>query len=376
MIREYAQKSGDHTNQAEALLSRMSVAMEAYPPAFQGNTLNLLFLDDAQPIRRALEYLHGLDSPNLCDDGREYLMPGEYALWPFPVHCIAERPDPRSLSETLYDHFDTAQYLLPTQRDIGRILYEKAVKLQPDIVVLMIVDGLSYYDLPDEADVQPCLVNGVSITDFGYREVIGKPSVSERLFSLGYCHQMGFTYFDTETNPLASELYGVFGSSQVVRIMTFKDCLEHISAEGISYGFVQVTAPGLDGLCHRHQDEPPVKHYIDEILNRFDALVGYLHNGHRKVLACLTADHGILWRKHLEGQWHVVNDLQPDDTRFIRYIRGSRLRNYVFVKGCLGGSYSMLRVPYITRRLKNNEWGVHGGISAWESIVPLIIRAI
>ncbi|MBT9142059.1 MAG: hypothetical protein DDT29_00452 [Dehalococcoidia bacterium] len=50
MIREYAQKSGDHTNQAEALLSRMSVAMEAYPPAFQGNTLNLLFLDDAQPI--------------------------------------------------------------------------------------------------------------------------------------------------------------------------------------------------------------------------------------------------------------------------------------------------------------------------------------
>ena len=208
---------------------------------------------------------------------------------------MTERPDPWSLSERLYDYFNAAQHLLPTQRDVGRILHENAAKLQPDIIALMIVDGLSYYDLPDEAEVQPCLVNGVSITEFGHKEVIGKPSISERLFLLGYSHQMGFTYFDIEDNVLASELYGVFGSSQVTRVMTFKECLEHISAEGMSHGFVQITAPGLDGLCHRHQDEPPVKHYIDEILNRFDALVSYLHDGHRSVVACLTADHGILW---------------------------------------------------------------------------------
>jgi len=374
MIEHYPENQSRRTSQTAALISRMSVAMDAYPPAFRGNPLNLLFLDDAQPIRYASAYLRSLDSPNLCDVCREYLMPEEHALWPFPVHSITERPDPWLLSEELHDSFTAAQHLLPTQRDVGRILHEKATKLQPDIVVLMVVDGLSYYDLPDEVDAQPCLVNGVSITDFGYREVIGKPTVSERLFSLGYSHQMGFTYHDVETNPLARELYGVFGSSQVKRVATFKECLEHISSEGISQGFIQVTTAGLDGLCHHHQDEPPVKHYIGEILSRFDALVSSLHQGHRRVLACLTADHGILWRHSLEGKWSVVNDLQVDDKRCVRHIRGSRIRDYILVKSGLGGTFSMLCVPYITRKLRSNEWGVHGGISAWESIVPLIIR--
>lgn len=374
MIEHYPESQDSRASGTAALLSRMSVAMDAYPPAFLGNALNLLFLDDAQPIRYASAYLRGLDSPNLCDVCREYLMPEEHALWPFPVHSITERPDPWLLSEKLHDSFNAAQHLLPTQRDVGRILHEKATKLQPDIVVLMVVDGLSYYDLPDGVDAQPCLVNGVSITDFGYREVIGKPTVSERLFSLGYSHQMGFTYYDVKTNPLASELYGVFGSSQVKRVATFKECLEHISAGGMSQGFVQVTTAGLDGLCHHHRDEPPVKYYTDEILNRFDALVSYLHEGNRKVLACLTADHGILWRHSLEGKWSVVNDLQVDDKRCVRHIRGSRIRDYILVKSGFGGTFSMLRVPYITRKLRNNEWGVHGGISAWESIVPLIIR--
>lgn len=374
MIGQYPVNQSNRTSQTAALISRMSVAMEAYPPAFQGNALNLLFLDDARPIRRAAAYLRGLDSPNLCDVCREYLMPEERALWPFPVHSISEQPDPWLLSERLYDCFSTAEYLLPAQRDVGRILHEKAAKLQPDIVALMVVDGLSYYDLPDGTDAQPCLVNGVSITDFGYREVIGKPTVSERLFSLGYSHQMGFTYFDTKTNTLANDLYGVFGSSQVKRVVTFKECLEHISAERMSHGFIQITGPGLDALCHHHQDEPPVKHYISDIFEKFDALIDCLSNSHQNVLACLTADHGILWRHSLEGKWSVVNDLQVDDKRCVRHIRGSRIRDYILVKSGFGGTFSMLRVPYITRKLRNNEWGVHGGISAWESIVPLIIR--
>jgi len=364
------------SSQSQALISRMSAAMEAYPPAFQGNSLNLLFLDDAHPIRRVREYLRGLDSPNLCEDCREYLFSEEYDLWPFPSHSIIERPDPWRLSERLYECFNIAEQLLPTQRDIGRIIHGKTIKFKPDIVALMIVDGLSYYDLPDEPGIQPCLVNGVSITEFGYREVIGKPTVSERLFSLGYSHQMGFTYFDVETNPLANELYGVFGSNQIKRVMTFNECLECINTEKLSRGFIQITSAGLDGICHHHQDEPPVQHYVDSILNRFNTLIDCLRAGGRRVLACFTADHGILWRQHLEGKWCVADDLHPDDIRAIRYIAGSRIRNYVLVKSCNRNTYSMLRVPYLTRKLKNNEWGVHGGISAWESLVPLIIKTV
>ncbi len=60
--------------------------MDAYPPAFQGNALNLLFLDDARPITRGVEYLRNLDSPVMFEDCREYLLSQDYTLWPFPVH--------------------------------------------------------------------------------------------------------------------------------------------------------------------------------------------------------------------------------------------------------------------------------------------------
>lgn len=374
MTRSSLQKQFGSTSQREASVSEMSAAMDAYPPAFKGNALNLLFLDDARPIRRGVEYLRNLDSPVMFEDCREYLLSQDYALWPFPVHRVFERPDPSLVSQKLYDCFETVEDLLPTQRDIQRIIYEKAVQLQPDIVALMIVDGLSYYDLPDEVGMQPCFVNGVSTTDFGYEEIIGTPTVSERLFSLGYIQQMGFTYFDIKRNPLASKLHGVFGASQVTRVRRFQQCLDHIKSKDISRGFIQVTSAGLDGLCHSHQDEPPVKYYTGEILNRFDALIQRLHEGNRRVLACLTADHGILWREHFGEQHRIVRDLHPNDSRSPRHIKGSRMRSHFLVKNCRGTTYSMLRVPYVTRKLKSNEWGVHGGISAWESVVPLIIR--
>ncbi len=95
MIEHYPESQNSRARETAALLSRMSVAMDAYPPAFLGNALNLLFLDDALPIRYASAYLRGLDSPNLCDVCREYLMPEEHALWPFPVHSITDRPDLR-----------------------------------------------------------------------------------------------------------------------------------------------------------------------------------------------------------------------------------------------------------------------------------------
>lgn len=358
---------------SEALI-RMSNAMEAYPPAFQGNHLNLLFLDDIVPIRKAREYLQYLDSPNLCEDRREYLFSNDYELWPFPSHSIIERPEPRILSDRLYERFDEAGQILPTQRDIGRIICEKASKCQPDIIVLMIVDGLSYYDLPDKPENKPCLVNGVSLTQFGYPEVIGKPTVSERLFSLGYIQQLGFTYFDVETNPLANQLFGVFGSNQIKRVSKFDECLESINNERLSHGFIQITLAGLDELCHHHHDEPPVQYYIESLLKRFYSVIESLNKSGRHVLACLTADHGILWRQNLESEWTVLDDLHPDDVRSPRYIHGCRKRNYVLVKSCNGSIYSMLNVPYLTRKLRNNEWGVHGGISAWESLVPLIIQ--
>ena len=359
--------------EARRRLDRLSSALDAHPAAFRGNPLNLLFLEAAVPIRSAVEYLRALDGPGLCEERREYLL-GDAPEWPFPVFNMKERPDPWCVSEVLFSRFDLARDLLTRQQDVGRILYDLAAKHDPDIIVLMIVDGLSYYDLSDREDAMPCLVEGITTTGFGYREVLGKPSVSQRLFTLGYRHQLGMTYFDTDSNDLAGDLYRVFGNSQIVRITAFQEALGYMRTAKMSRGYVQIAAPGLDGLCHSHQDEPPVGYYLKELLERFDAIIACLKKRRRKVLACLIADHGILWRQHIDGRTIIVGDLLPEDIRSPRYVRGSLMRDYTRVMRCAGQSYSPLRLPYLTRSLKRTEWGVHGGISAWESIVPIVVR--
>jgi hypothetical protein len=37
-----------------------------------------------------------------------------------------------------------------------------------------------------------------------------------------------------------------------------------------------------------------------------------------------------------------------------------------------GRAFTLLNYPYLRRRLRANEWGVHGGLSFEESIVPLL----
>ena len=92
------------------------------------------------------------------------------------------------------------------------------------------------------------------------------------------------------------------------------------------------------------------------------------------MLTLLTADHGILWRDALGERARLVDDVFPDDVRSPRYIKGSILRAYGRCVRSEGQNYTLLGYPWLTRPLHNNEWGVHGGISAWESVVPLIVH--
>lgn len=360
-------------DQQAAEIARLSACLDAFPVAFRGNPLHLLSLEDAHPIRSADTYLRTLDGLALCEERREYLLPGA-GEWPFPSLTVQGRPDPAVLSQTLFEHLDLAGGLLLTQRSLGAYLCQEARKTDADIVALMVVDGLSYYDLPDDGSAIPCLVQGATITESGYRDVIGRPSVSQRLFALGYRRQLGLTYFDPEENALAADLYAVFGASQVVRISTIEEGLGYLRAERIDRGYVQLTAPGLDGLCHHHRDQPPREQYLSAVMKRFSALVDALSGSGRSVLACLTADHGILWREHLDGCSELAGDLLPEYSRHPRHIEVGLLRAYGRQESCGGRAHTLLRMPFLTRPLKRTEWGVHGGISAWESLVPVVVH--
>jgi len=356
-------------------VTKLSTAIDAYPAAFRGNRLNLLFLDDAHPIDSSREFLKKVDSLQLQEERREYLI-NDNEGWPFPTISIESRPDPWKISEALFDNFEIAAKILPTQRDIGQILTGHAVKKDPDIIILNVVDGLSYYDLPDNMDAIPCLVRGVTTTDFGFRDVIGKPNTSQRLFSLGYKSQLAFTFFDTDTRPLSAELHATFGSSQLNRINSIEEGIDIIRGNPFWRGYIQIVAPGLDKLAHYHADRPMIKETLSRIFERLDKVIDSLSSKGRKVIACLTSDHGILWRDDAKDKTEVVGDLFSEDTAHPRYVKGSLSRNYARAVKLESKSYTLLKAPYMTRDWKHSEWGVHGGISAWESIVPIIIKEI
>lgn len=370
-------KSGGELKNAQGEIAcstaKFSSMLAAFPPAFVGNRLNLLLVDDAEPIESPVAYLREISSPSLMKERREFVINGG-STWPFPRVTVAERPDPFLVSQRLFSDLPGAARVLVTQRDIARMVTDRAKRMRPDIVALVIVDGLSYYDLSSDTPAEPCLVPGVTRTDYGYRQVIGNPSISRRLFTIGYHKQIGFTYFSTDPGTLADEIYDTFSASQVMKVRSFDQARKYLERNPIGSGYVQISTAGLDQLCHEYRDTPPRNHCIAEVLERCDALLECLSRRGRSVLLVMTADHGILWRDTIEGALQVVSDLSREDLRSPRYVRGALVRDYGRRVNCSGQNFTLLGVPYLTRKLKSNEWGVHGGISAWESIVPLIIR--
>jgi len=336
-------------------LNAFSRLLDFYPAAFSGNRLNLLLLRDAVPIWHGKSYLRRLDSLSLMDERREYLM-DEQSPWPFPRIRLESRPDPWNLSDALFSRFDEAQAILPSQGDIAGIIDQRVRSQLPRAIALVITDGLSYYDLPADVDAEPILVTGITSTAFGYREVVGKPSISRRLFALGYVHQLGFTYFDPRANDLSGDVYDSFAMSQIARVKAFTEVLDAIDKANVGPSYFQITMAGLDQLSHAHWDQPLREQYVAHILDNYDALAKLLRKRFGCALTVLTADHGILWREHLESRLQLTEEL-AEDLGSPRYVKGSVLRAYGRVLRCAGQNYTLLR-----------------RISAWESIVPLILR--
>jgi len=352
---------------------RFSRVIDAYPASFRGNPLHLLYLEEACPILRGNDYLSRLDGPGLTEERREYCLDSTMD-WPFPAHYLEGRPDPWSLSQRLFENFELARQILTKQSDIATRIEQYVNRTGADTVVLVIVDGLSYYDMPEDADAQPCLVDGVTITEHGYRAIVGNPSLSRRLFARGYANQVAYTYYSPEGSELAADLHDTFAPPQVKRVRAFSEVLSGVERLANGRTYIQVTLSGLDQLCHAHHDQPPVTYYRDEVLSRFETLIDTLSQSRRRVLAVLCADHGILWRDAVESTLTLIDDLYSDDARWPRYAKGSFRRSYGLNCRSYGQNYTLFQVPYMTRAFRNNEWGVHGGVSAWESLVPLIVR--
>lgn len=356
-------------------MEKFSHILDFYPPIFEGNPLNLVFLENADIIKNPHNYLEKLDNLDLTFEKREYLV-SNYIGWDFPKFHFNKRPDPYALSEKLFMKFENLSNILLTQQNISPFIERNCKNKHIDIVIFLIVDGLGFYDLPEHTEAIPCLVQGISITEFGYRQILGKPYISQRLFNLGYKEQLGFSYFSIEENPLASDLFPTFSPSQMFRVREFKEIIDQLKSKTFYKTYIQVTLSGLDHLCHAYRDRPPIDYHIKDILEKFDSLIDCLARPGINILACLTSDHGILWRDNIENNLAIINDIFPEDIRAPRYIRGRFCRDYGHCVLSMGQNFTLLKYPFLTKKLRINEWGVHGGISAWESIVPFIIKTV
>jgi len=178
---------------------------------------------------------------------------------------------------------------------------------QPMLAVLMIIDGLSYIDFR-ENEVNPCLVDGVSLTPESMRRIVGMPHISERLFERGFTNRIGFSYWERD-NELTDYLFFGFTSGQLVKVECFEDALDRLGAEQQRHKtYVQIVRTGLDGYIHSHRDRPPKEYLVEAIRRDIKNLVDGLRRTRRRFILFVTADHGILWASDFPKESVFLNE--------------------------------------------------------------------
>jgi len=220
--------------------------------------------------------------------------------------------------------------------------------------------------------VQSCFVPGPTITTVGFQNIINNPPIARRLFNKGFKKRLGFSYWD-RSNSLTDKLFRGFDPSlQMFKVDEFKDVLITLNKISKEQTFVQIVINGLDNLCHRHRGRPPVaaiaRFLYDDILL---AIAEKLKGLGATALIYAVSDHGILWKPEVsdEDEFVVIKD---ERTHSRRYAKGTLIHAHSRNFTSHGSNYTSLAYPYLFSPLNSLEWGIHGGISYQESVVPFV----
>ncbi len=282
----------------------------------------------------------------------------------FPVADVPEIVDKRQTSEALFEQPEAFRELLPTQDRIWRLILKQKHK---DVIVLIIVDGLSFDDCVSYG-ATPCLAPGATLTSDGYLRVAGNGKITRRLFDHGFFRRIGFTPWSRDKNELTDSIFRYFEDGSI-HALAFNDALEVVARNVRHKTYIQIVMAGLDSSCHHSTDQPLRKETVRRIFSRLSQLEALLKAKGLSASLFLTADHGILWREdHSLEPMHEPRWSREDG---VRYLHGHVLRDYLKPITYRHFKRSVARYPFILRKLRATEWGVHGGISYEESIVPL-----
>lgn len=321
----------------------------------------------------ALELVAQLDSPEpqLAKPMLSTQIRTEFMHRLRAVRCLHD-PFATELNRVLFRRFDFIKAHMLCQSLVADEIVQRA---DGDAVVLMLVDGLSYADLKRYAPewlktAVPVLVDGASVTNQGMARIIGEPPLAYRLFDTGFDRLLGFTYWERATEPLTDRIFIGFGD-RVQRVKSFKEVLATLSDENIYGAFIQIVRTGLDGVAHHQRDMPNIAAAVNDILRDFDHLAQLFRRKGTSAWLHLISDHGILWAPEHDLQVYEFGDANHP-RHYEHAKRGEHILNVEFE----GREFALLAYPYLRRELRGNEWGVHGGLSFEESVVPWVLHHV
>ncbi|MDW8029832.1 MAG: hypothetical protein RMK94_15750, partial [Armatimonadota bacterium] len=345
------------------LILQMPIMAEVHP-------LSLAFLpEDVRVFESAWQMVAELDMP-ISQPTKPMLATQIEPNLKHRLPAVRCNHDPLTteLNKVLLKRYDFIKQHMLCQSQVADEIVRHA---DTEAIALMMVDGLSYADLKQHAkdklaNTKPVLVDGVSVTEQGMVRVIGSPPLAKRLFDAGFRRMLGFTYWERAEEPLTNRLFIGFGD-QVHKFKSFDEVLMALESKDLCGSFVQIIRTGLDSAAHHHRDMPNIAATVSTILSDFERLVAIFERKGISAWLHLISDHGILWAH--EHSLQVYEFTKANHPRHYDYAKRSK---HVLIAEFEGKEFSLLEYPYLRRKLRVNEWGVHGGLSFEESVVPWI----
>jgi len=357
----------------ETDLTGLENMLRQMPIMAEMQRLSLVFLpDDVRKFARAWDVAVELDTPKPLLPEPMIALEIEPALrHRLPVVRCTHDPLTTELNRVLLKRYELIATSMLRQ---SQVTDKIAPCADAESVVLMLVDGLSYADLKRYANqwlshTTPVLVDGVSNTEQGMLRNIGRPALAQRLFDIGFRNCIGFTYWERAEEPITDRLFTGFGD-RVHKVKSFDEALTRLEQKcdnelrGI---FIQIVRAGLDNVAHRQREIPNIAACVTEIMTDFERLASFFERRKVATQLYLLADHGILW-----AQEHNLQVYEFSTAEHPRYYEHARHSEYVLTVEFEGKEFALLDYPYLRRELRANEWGVHGGLSFEESIVPFV----
>ncbi len=261
-------------------LEQLRNLLQQTPVMAQINPLSLAFLNDEVQVFATVEELVAtLDAPDpQLETPMVALTLDERFVHRLPSVRCDHDPFTTELNRFLLLKIDWVQRWVLCQWQINKVICQR---VSGDCIVLILVDGLSFanwkrFMREGEATAElftsePFFVDGVSITEYGMRRIVGEPTIAFQLAELGYKLSFGFSYWELTNNELTDKLFAGI-TEGVQRVKSFGEVLEQLPKLPLEGSFVQIVRQGLDQVGHRYLDLPNIVATVQQIFDELQQI--------------------------------------------------------------------------------------------------------